>query len=279
MLAIHSIETGNLMLDGGAMYGVVPKVLWQKKYPANEKNLCNLSMRSLLIITNDKKILIDTGIGNKQDEKFFGYYFLNGDATLKKSLKKHGCSFDDITDVILTHLHFDHCGGAVKIQNNQFVPTFQNANYHISKSHWKWASDPNCRERASFFSENFMAIKEAGQLNLIEKEGMLFENIEIRIFNGHTEGQIVPIIHYNNQKIVCIADVVPTVSHIPINYVAAYDIRPLLSFEEKEAFLNEAIKNNYILFFEHDIYNECCNLQKTPKGIREKDTFKLKDLK
>jgi glyoxylase-like metal-dependent hydrolase (beta-lactamase superfamily II) len=277
-MRLFKIETGNLMLDGGALFGVVPKSMWAEKYPANEKNLCNLSMRCMLIIAEGKKILIDTGIGNKQDEKFFGYYYLNGTDTLKGSLEKAGVSFSDITDVVLTHLHFDHCGGCVEYNENGIaVPAFKNARYWISRQQWKWAENPNQREKSSFLPENFIPVKMNGQLEYIDKSIELVPGVELRLFNGHTDGQIIPFIKYNNNTIVFTGDLIPTAAHIPLSWICAYDTKPLVAFNEKKKFLEEALKNNYTLFFEHDINIECCNLKMTEKGIRVDECFALND--
>jgi glyoxylase-like metal-dependent hydrolase (beta-lactamase superfamily II) len=277
-MEIYKIETGNLMIDGGAMFGVVPKSLWEEKYPANEKNLCNLSMRSLLIVTEGRKILIDTGVGNKQDEKFFGYYYLNGNHSLKGSLKQTGSTPDDITDVILTHLHFDHCGGAVEYnENNELKPAFKNARYWISSQQWEWANNPNHREKASFLKENFIPIKESGQLEIIDSDFELVPGIELRLYDGHTEGQIIPFIRYNNKTIVYVADLIPTSAHIPLSWICGFDTKPLVSLEEKKEFLEKALEKGYTLFFEHDINVECCSLKMTEKGIRVGNIYKLED--
>jgi glyoxylase-like metal-dependent hydrolase (beta-lactamase superfamily II) len=277
-MEIYKIETGNLMIDGGAMFGVVPKSLWEEKYPANEKNLCNLSMRSLLIVTEGRKILIDTGVGNKQDEKFFGYYYLNGNHSLKGSLKQTGSTPDDITDVILTHLHFDHCGGAVEYnENNELKPAFKNARYWISSQQWEWANNPNHREKASFLKENFIPIKESGQLEIIDSDFELVPGIELRLYDGHTEGQIIPFIRYNNKTIVYVADLIPTSAHIPLSWICGFDAKPLVSLEEKKEFLEKALEKGYTLFFEHDINVECCSLKMTEKGIRVGNIYKLED--
>lgn len=278
-MELYKIETGNFMIDGGAMFGVVPKSLWEKKYPANEKNLCNFSMRSLLIDTEGRKILIDAGVGNKQDEKFFRHYYLNGTHSLKDSLEKTGNSPDDITDVVLTHLHFDHCGGAVEYnKDNELKPTFINAKYWISRQQWDWAINPNQREKASFLQENFMPIKNNGQLEIIENDFELVPGVELRLYNGHTNGQIIPFIKYNNKTIVFAADLIPTSVHIPLSWICGYDIKPLVAMNEKKDFLEQALANNYILFFEHDINVECCSLKMTEKGIRIDEIYKLKDL-
>lgn len=278
-MKLFAIETGNFRLDGGAMFGVVPKVLWQKLYPADENNLCNWAMRSLLIDTGERKILIDNGIGNKQGHKFLRHYYLNGDATLQTSLAKHGYSFDDISDVILTHLHFDHCGGTIRYdENQQLVPTFPNAKIWVSRAQWDLATDPNHREKASFLKENILPMQASGKLNLIEEEGELYPNIEIKIFDGHTSGQIIPYITAGDKKLAFMADLLPSTAHIPMPYIMGYDTQPLLTLKDKERFYNDAIQNNMTLFFQHDLYNECCTLQKTPKGVRLDKTFKLNSL-
>jgi glyoxylase-like metal-dependent hydrolase (beta-lactamase superfamily II) len=277
-MEIYAIETGNLKLDGGAMFGVVPKVMWQKLYPADENNLCNWAMRCMLIVDDERKILIDTGIGNKQDEKFLKHYYLNGDDTLEKSLHKHGYSTDDITDVILTHLHFDHVGGAVKYnEKHELVPTFANATYHSSKQQWEWATNPNRREKASFLKENILPLQEQGVLNLFDKEHELFPNVFVKLFNGHTDGQVIPVVNVNGQYFAYTADLFPSVAHLPLPYIMSYDTRPLVTLEDRKRFFKEAMEKNYILFFEHDLYNECCTLQETEKGIRAKETFSLNE--
>ncbi len=277
---LHIIETGNFKLDGGAMFGVVPKTIWQRTNPADENNLCTWSMRCLLIEDDDRLILIDTGIGDKQSEKFFSYYYLHGDASLKTSLKKSGFSTDDITDVFLTHLHFDHCGGAVtwKDRENQ-VPelVFKNARYWTNKNHWQWAVEPNSREKASFLKENLLPLQESGQLNFIE-EGSPFEAFDILYVDGHTEKMMIPHIKYKGKIIVYAADLLPSVGHIPLPYVMGYDTRPLITMEEKGAFLKEAVEKDYIIFFEHDSVNQCCTLEQTIKGVRMKETFPLKEI-
>jgi glyoxylase-like metal-dependent hydrolase (beta-lactamase superfamily II) len=276
-MILYPINTGNLKLDGGAMFGVVPKVMWSKLYPCDENNLCNWIMRCLLVVDGDRKILIDTGIGTKQPEKFFANYYLNGEASLDKSLAAIGFSVDDITDVILTHLHFDHCGDAIRwnADKSDYVPTFKNATYYTSRKQWDWATNPNNREKASFLKENILPIKEKGNLRLIEEDGELFPNVSVRLFYGHTDGQMIPFIRYKDSTVVFMADVLPSAAHIPLPYVMSYDTRPLITLEEKEKFLKEAAQNGYILFFEHDLYNECCTVAETEKGVRMKEAFLL----
>jgi len=278
-MQLHIIETGNLKLDGGAMFGVVPKTIWQKAYPADENNLCNWSMRCLLVVDGDRKILIDNGIGDKQDEKFLKHYHLNGEASLEKSLAKLGLSKDDITDMVLTHLHFDHCGGSImKTDEDEYEPAFKNARYWISKPQWEWATHPNRREKASFLKENIFPIQESGQLNLVENEGALFPNFQVRFYDGHTDGQMIPFINYHGRTIVFMADLLPSTAHVPLPYVMAFDTRPLVTLKEKEMFFKEAIENNYILFLEHDLYNQCCTIESGEKGPAVKETFKLETI-
>ncbi|MDE3185208.1 MAG: MBL fold metallo-hydrolase [Bacteroidota bacterium] len=276
-MKLYPINAGHFKLDGGAMFGVVPKSMWNKLNPADENNMCNWAMRCLLVEDEGRLILIDNGMGNKQSEKFFGYYFLNGDDTLDKSLAKYGFKRDDITDVFLTHLHFDHCGGSIEKVNDKLVPAFKNATYWSNESHWKWATEPNDREKASFLKENILPIQESGKLKFIEtKEGIEFtKNIKLRFVKGHTESMMLPEIKYKDKTIVYMADLLPSVAHIPVPYVMAYDTRPLETLVEKKSFLKEALEKDFILFFEHDPEIECCNLQLTEKGIRSKETFKL----
>ncbi|MCK9421572.1 MAG: MBL fold metallo-hydrolase [Bacteroidales bacterium] len=276
-MKLYPIHTGNLKLDGGAMFGVVPKVIWSKLYPCDENNLCNWSMRCLLAVEGERRILIDCGIGNKQSEKFFSNYYLNGEDTLEKSLANYGYTVDDITDVILTHLHFDHAGGAIRWNDERtdYIPTFKNATYRTSRMQWEWAVDPNNREKASFLKENILPIKEKGTLKFIEEDSELFPGVSIRIFNGHTNGQSIPFIRFDGKTLVYMADLLPSTAHIPLPYVMSYDTRPLITLLEKEAFLNEAAQKGYILFFEHDILHECCTVQETEKGVRLRETFPL----
>ncbi len=279
-MKLYSINTGYFKLDGGAMFGVVPKSIWRKLNPPDENNMCNWAMRCMLIEDGNRLILIDNGMGSKQDAKFFSYYFLNGDDTLEKSLSKHGFSKNDITDVFLTHLHFDHCGGSIEKVEDNLVPAFANATYWSNEKHWEWATNPNDREKASFLKENILPIKESGQFKFIEpKEGFEFaEGIQIRFVTGHTESMMLPQIQYKEKIIVYMADLLPSVAHIPVPYIMAYDTRPLETLKEKKSFLIEAQQKDYLLFFEHDPEIECCNLQLTERGIRSKDTFRLNEI-
>lgn len=276
-MKLYVVEAGHFKLDGGAMFGVVPKSMWEKLNEPDENNMCNWAMRCMLVETEDRLILIDTGMGDKQSAKFFGHYYLHGDHSLDKSLKNLGFSKDDITDVFLTHLHFDHCGGAIVRQGDQLVPAFKNATYWSNKDHWKWATEPNDREKASFLKENILPIRESGQLKLIEtKEEVEFiKDFTIRFVNGHTDKMMLPQFQYKGHTLVYMADLLPSVAHIPIPYVMAYDTRPLLTLDEKNSFLKEACEKDYILFFEHDATIECCNLVLTDRGVRSKDTFTL----
>lgn len=284
---LYSINTGYFKLDGGAMFGVVPKVMWNKLNQADENNLCNWAMRCLLIEDDNQLILIDNGIGYKQDEKFLGHYYLNGDDTLEKSLAKHGFGKDDITDVILTHLHFDHCGGSIEREGDQLVPAFKKATFWSNESHWEWATNPNDREKASFLKENILPIKESGQLKFVlpgernfhQLPSSVFnEHIKLRFVNGHTESMMLPQIIYKDKTIVYMADLLPAVAHIPVPFIMAYDTRPLQTLVEKKEFLTEAAENDFILFFEHDPQIECCTLQQTEKGVRMKETFHLSEM-
>lgn len=279
-MKLHTINTGLFKLDGGAMHGVVPKSMWNKSNPADENNLCTWAMRCLLMEENNKLILIDTGMGNKQDEKFFSHFHPHGDDTLEKSLNVLGFSSDDITDVFLTHLHFDHCGGAIKRAGEKLIPAFKNAIYWSNETHWNSAIQPNAREKASFLKENILPIQESGQLKFIEhKEGISFtDNMEIRFMNGHTESMMLPLINYNGQKILYCADLIPSAAHISLPWVMGYDMRPLDTLSEKEKVFNEAIENNWLLFFEHDRLNELGSLQQTEKGARINELLLLKDI-
>ena len=277
---LYTIDTGFFKLDGGAMFGVVPKVLWSRTNPADENNLCPWAMRSLLIEDGDRLILIDNGIGDKQDDKFLKHYYLHGDVNLHSSLNKYGFSEEDVTDVFLTHLHFDHCGGSVKWNKDRtsFEMAFKNAKYWSNQDHWAWATEPNNRERASFLKDNIVPIQESGHLNFVEKQNEIFNNFDALFVNGHTESQMIPHIKYKNKTIVFAADLLPSTGHIPLPYVMGYDTKPLVTLSEKEKFLNEAAEREYIIFLQHDNYNECCTVQETEKGVRLKDTFSLSEI-
>ena len=278
-MKLHVLNTGYFKLDGGAMFGVVPKKIWQKTNPADENNMCSWALRSLLIEDGKRLILIDTGIGDKQSEKFFSHYYLHGNDSLHSNLAKHGFHADDITDVFLTHLHFDHCGGAIALNNEKtgYRPVFKNATYWSTENHWQWATNPNPREKASFLAENILPIQESGQLKFIERTGDFtknaFPNIDVLFVDGHTESMMIPQIKYKEKTIVFMADLLPSVGHIPLPYVMGYDTRPLITLGEKAKFLNDAASKEYVLFLEHDSVNECCTLQETEKGIRLKETF------
>ncbi len=280
-MEIYSIETGNFKLDGGAMFGVVPKVMWNKIYPADENNLCSWAMRCLLVVDGDRKILIDNGIGDKQDAKFLGHFHLHGDDTLEKSLAKHGFTPDDITDMVLTHLHFDHTGGSIKWNDDKtaLIPAFKNAKYWVSKAQWDWAIHPNNREKASFLKENIIPIQESGQLNIVKTEGEIYPGFLLKMFNGHTDGQIIPHIKYKGKTLVYMGDLLPSTAHISLPWIMAYDTRPLITLEDKMTFFKEAVEQDYTLFFEHDIFNECCSLQLTERGVRLNATFTLEEWK
>ena len=279
-MKIYPIETGNFKLDGGAMFGVVPKTIWQKTNPADARNLIDMSMRCMLIEDGKRLILIDTGLGSKQSDKFFGYYHLFGNFSLESSLAKRGFHRDDITDVFLTHLHFDHCGGVIEwnSQKNLLQPAFKNAKFWSNDNHWKWASEPNPREKASFLKENINPIRESGQLNFITNNSLEQIGFNVLFMDGHTEKQMLPKLSYQGKTIVFMADLLPTIGHIPLPYVMGYDTRPLLTIKEKAIFLKEAADNNYYLFLEHDAYNEICTVQHTEKGVRLKGTHKFTDI-
>ena len=281
-MKIYTINTGNFKLDGGAMFGVVPKVIWNKLNPADEDNLCPWAMRCMLIEDDNRLILVDNGLGDKQDAKFFGHYHLHGEDSLDKSLLQLGFHHSDITDVILTHLHFDHCGGSIVRKNDKLLPAFPKANYWSNERHWQWATIPNDREKASFLKENILPIKESGQLQMVripETGNAYFsDSISIRYVHGHTDAMMLPQITYKGKTIVFMADLIPAVAHLPVPYVMAYDMFPLTSLLEKKSFLEEALEKEYILFFEHDPVHECCTLQQTERGIRMKETFRLADL-
>ncbi len=278
-MKLYTIDTGFFKLDGGAMFGVVPKNIWNKLNPADENNLCTWAMRCLLIEDGKRLVLVDTGIGNKQSEKFFSHYYLHGNDSLVSSLAKNGFSPDDITDVILTHLHFDHVGGAVERVNEKLQPVFKKANYWSNEEHWQWATEPNEREKASFLKENILPLKESGRLRMIDPLHAAFSpSIDILFVNGHTKAMMLPMVSYAGKKIVFMADLLPSAAHIPLPYVMAYDMFPLTTLKEKEIFMEEAVTNEYILFFEHDPAVECCTLERTDKGIRVKETFALSSI-
>ena len=316
-MKLYTINTGYFKLDGGAMFGVVPKSIWNKLNPADENNMCSWALRCLLIEDEGRLILIDNGMGDKQDAKFFGHYYLHGDDTLDKSLTQHGFTKDDITDVFLTHLHFDHCGGSIIREGDNLIPAFKNATYWSNEPHWKWATEPNDREKASFLKENILPIQESGRLKFLNVSSEnprsessvvntgatadfqltthasqltphesplttyispITPHLSFFAVSGHTNCMMLPKINYNGKTIVFMADLLPSAAHIPLPYVMAYDMFPLTTLNEKKLFLAEAQQNNYVLFFEHDPLIECCNLQMTEKGIRVKETFKLIDM-
>ena len=289
-MQLYSIHAGNFKLDGGAMFGVVPKSIWNRSNPADENNMCSWAMRCLLIEDGGRLILIDNGMGDKQDAKFFGHYYLHGNDTLEKSLAAHGFTPDDITDVFLTHLHFDHCGGSIKKEGDTLVPGFKNAIFWSNQAHFDWATTPNDREKASFLKENILPIEASGQLSLIDtpeshftSSGLLhkesfIKDIDIRFVHGHTEKMMLPQIQYKGHTIVFMADLLPSVGHLPLPYVMSYDMFPLTTLHEKKSFLQEAFENQYVLFFEHDAVHECVKLVQTEKGIRAGAAFTLADL-
>ncbi|MUV05195.1 MBL fold metallo-hydrolase [Flavobacterium rakeshii] len=284
-MKLYPIESGNFKLDGGAMFGVVPKTIWNRTNPADANNLIDIAARCLLIEDGNRLILIDTGMGNKQNEKFFGYYSLWGDHSIDKSLAKYGFHRDDITDVFMTHLHFDHCGGSVQWNKERtgYEVAFKNANFWTNNNHWEWATKPNAREKASFLKENIIPMQESGQLKFINRpNGDYLDQCELGfgIFfaDGHTEKQMIPHINYNGKTIVFMADLLPTAGHIPLPYVMGYDTRPLLTLDEKSKFMNAAADNGYYLFLEHDAHNEIITVQQTEKGVRLKDVYKCSDI-
>ena len=276
-MKLYAIETGHFKLDGGAMFGVVPKALWQKTNPADAQNRIEMAARSLLIEDGNRLILIDTGMGNKQSDKFFGHYGLWGDHSLDRSLKTHGFHRDDITDVFFTHLHFDHCGGAI-VRNPKgfYEPAFKNARFWSHKDHWKWATEPNVREKASFLPENILPIEESGQLNVLDSSHTPL-GFDVLLVDGHTEKQMLPLLKYKGKLILFAADLIPTAGHLPIPYVMGYDTRPLLSLQEKEKILGDAVKEDTLLFLEHDPHHMLISLIQTEKGVRMKESFTLTD--
>ncbi|NNG09569.1 MAG: MBL fold metallo-hydrolase [Arenibacter sp.] len=279
-MKLYPIEAGNFKLDGGAMFGVVPKSIWNRTNPADANNMIDIAARCLLVEEGDRLILIDTGMGNKQSDKFFGYYYRWGDHSLDSSLKKYGFHRDDITDVFLTHLHFDHCGGSIQWNKDRtgYEPAFKNATFWTNEDHWNWAIQPNEREKASFLSENLLPMQDSGQLQFVSRNnGPYVSKSEldfgILFVDGHTEKQMIPHIDYKGKTLVFAADLLPTVGHIPLPYVMGYDTRPLLTLKEKALFLDSAVKNNYYLFLEHDAHNQVCTLQETEKGVRLKEIY------
>jgi glyoxylase-like metal-dependent hydrolase (beta-lactamase superfamily II) len=284
-MKLYPIESGNFKLDGGAMFGVVPKTIWNKTNPADANNLIDIAARCLLIEDGNRLILIDTGMGNKQSDKFFGYYSLWGTHSLDGSLAKYGFQRDDITDVFMTHLHFDHCGGSVQWNSDKtgYEPAFKNAKFWTNENHWEWATKPNNREKASFLSENILPMQESSQLNFIKRPGSDFlsqSELGFGIFfaDGHTEKQMIPHIQYKDKTIVFCADLLATAGHIPLPYIMGYDTRPLLTLDEKEKFLNAAASNNYYLFLEHDAHNQIITVEHTEKGVRLKEVFSCEEV-
>lgn len=280
-MKLHTIDTGFFKLDGGAMFGTVPKSIWNRLNPADSNNMCNWAMRCLLIEDGDRLILVDNGIGDKQDAKFMGYYYLNGDDSLKKSINALGFGLDEITDVFLTHLHFDHCGGGVQWNKDRtsFELTFPNATYWTHPKHWKHAMNSNPREKASFLTDNLMPMLDSGHLCFVEDTSNFGDFFDIRVVGGHTESMMLPQITYKGKTIVYCADLIPSTGHVPVNYVMAYDINPLQTMNESEAFLKEALENDYILFYEHDPLVECSTILKTERGAyKPKEKFKLSEL-
>lgn len=284
-MKIYPIETGNFKLDGGAMFGVVPKTIWQRTNPADANNLIDIAARSLLIEDGNKLILIDTGLGNKQSDKFFGYYHLWGDYNMDASLAANGFHRDDITDVFMTHLHFDHCGGCIQWNKERtgYEPAFKNARFWTNEAHWTWATEPNAREKASFLSENLLPMEESGQLNFLSLTQLPFceksdLGFGIHFVDGHTDKQMLPQITYKGKTIVFVADLIPTVGHIPLVYVIGYDTRPLITLKEKEAFLNYAANNEVYLFFEHDAHNQLCTVKHSEKGVHLDTVYTFNEL-
>ena len=283
-MKIYPIETGNFKLDGGAMFGVVPKTIWNKTNPADENNLIDIAARCMLIEDGNRLILIDTGMGNKQSEKFFGYYSLWGNDSLDKSLAKYGFHRDDVTDVFMTHLHFDHCGGSVNWNKDKtgYEVAFKNAKFWTNENHWDWATKPNAREKASFLSENILPIQESGQLNFIKRPdsdlGISDLGFDVFYVDGHTEKMMIPHIQYQDKTIVFCADLIPTAGHLPLPYVMGYDTRPLLTMPEKSKFLTAAAENNYFLWLEHDAHNPIITVEMTEKGVRLKERFEIQEI-
>jgi len=279
-MKIYTVPTGNMKLDGGAMFGVVPKVLWQKQYESDENNLIPISLRTLMVVDGDRRILFDNGVGDKQDEKFFGHYYLSGDDTLEGSLQKLGFGLEDITDMVLTHLHFDHCGGSVRYNDDrtELQTVFPNARYWVGRPQWELAQNPNRLERASLMKENIIPIEESGQLELINGDHQLSPNVKLRLYDGHSVGQIIGFIQYGEKTIVNSGDLIPLMGNVSLAWVCGYDTQPLVTLKEKQEFLDEALDGNYILYFYHDLENQCCTLHKTEKGIRPEASFQLSEI-
>jgi glyoxylase-like metal-dependent hydrolase (beta-lactamase superfamily II) len=279
-MELFTVDTGFFKLDGGAMFGVVPKSIWSRTNPSDENNLCPWAMRCLLVSDGNRLVLIDNGIGDKQDARFFSHYYLHGDASLAKSLQQLGVHPTDITDVFLTHLHFDHCGGSVKYgSHGQYELTFPRATYWTNEDHWNWATVPNPREKASFLEENILPLQEHGVLKYLDlATKSLFPGFDFFTMDGHTDKQMLPKMQYKGHTVVFMADLLPSVGHIPLPYVMGYDTRPLLTLQEKQLFLEEAAQNQYVLFLEHDSVNECCTVKMTEKGVRVDQTFRLDEL-
>lgn len=277
---LYSINNGHFKLDGGAMFGIVPKSIWNKLNPADDNNMCSWALRSLLIEDGKNLILIDNGMGNKQDAKFFGYYYLHGEDSLEKSLNKYGFTKSDVTHMVLTHLHFDHCGGSINYNSDRtkLEPAFENAYYYCNQKHWEWATNPNPREKPSFLKENILPIKESGRLKFIDESTRLIEGLTFMEVNGHTEGMMLPILQYKDSVLAYMADLIPSAAHIPLAYVMGYDTRPLLTLKEKEKILSKSVENNWTLFFEHDPKIECVKLENTEKGIRAASYLHLNEL-
>jgi glyoxylase-like metal-dependent hydrolase (beta-lactamase superfamily II) len=279
-MELFTVDTGFFKLDGGAMFGVVPKSIWSRTNPSDENNLCPWAMRCLLVSEGNRLVLIDNGIGDKQDARFFLHYYLHGDASLAKSLQQLGVHPTDITDVFLTHLHFDHCGGSVKYgSHGQYELTFPRATYWSNEDHWNWATVPNPREKASFLEENILPLQEHGALKYLDlATKSLFPGFDFLTMDGHTDKQMLPKMQYKGRTLVFMADLLPSVGHLPLAYVMGYDTRPLLTIQEKQLFLEEAVREQYVLFLEHDSVNECCTVKMTEKGVRVDQTFRLDEL-
>ena len=274
---LYSIETGNFKLDGGAMFGVVPKAIWKKTNPADDLNMIDMAARSLLIETTSSLILIDTGLGDKQDEKFFSHYHKWGEYSIDDSIKKAGFSSGDVTDVFFTHLHFDHCGGAIIRKGNRLIPRFENANFWVNKGHWEWANSPNSREKASFLPDNILPLKESGKLNLIDANEKPL-GFDILTVNGHTEKMMLPVLEFKSRTIVFVSDLIPTSGHVRVPFIMGYDTRPLETLREKESFLEKAAKDKFLLFLQHDVKNEIIDIKKENNKFKLNKTFKLENI-